>query len=30
MKFADNLETKEGLKRKSPKVAYDEQLDNGQ
>ena len=28
MKFADNLETSEGLKRKSLKVAHDEQLDN--
>ena len=28
MKFADNLETSEGLKRKSLKVARDEQLDN--
>ena len=27
MKFADNLETSEGLKRKSLKVARDEQLD---
>ena len=28
MKFADNLETSEGLKRKLLKVARDEQLDN--
>ena len=28
MKFADNLEISEGLKRKSLKVAHDEQLDN--
>ena len=28
IKFADNLETSEGLKRKSLKVARDEQLDN--
>ena len=27
MKFADNLETSEGLKRRSPRVALDEQLD---
>ena len=27
MKFADILETREGLKRKSLKVAHDEQLD---
>ena len=27
VKFADNLETSEGLKRKSLKVAHDEQLD---
>ena len=27
MKFADILETSEGLKRKSLKVAHDEQLD---
>ena len=27
MKFADNLETSEGLKRKSLRVAHDEQLD---
>jgi len=30
MKFADNLETSERLKRKSLKVAHDEQLANGQ
>ena len=27
MKFADNLETSEGLKRKSLRVTHDEQLD---
>lgn len=27
MKFADNLETSEGLKRKSLRVAHDEKLD---
>ena len=27
MKFADILETSEGLKRKSLKIAHDEQLD---